>query len=91
MTNLIKRYSNYVNSFYSNDLEMLKKRKKQSKTGAAVTASIGTVSAALGLLPKNRIKILCFALSAFSFLAAFNMHNYTKIADKKIDSLNTSA
>lgn len=91
MTNLIKRYSNYVNSFYSNDVEMLKKRKRQSKAGAVVAASIGTASAALGLLPKNKIKIPCFVLSAFSFLTALNLHNYTKMADKKIDSINTDA
>ena len=91
MTNLIKSYSNYVNSFYSNDVEILKKRKKQSKKAALITASAGVVSAALGFLPKNKMKIPCFVLSAFSFLAALNLHNYTKMADKKIDSLNTNA
>ena len=91
MTNSINGGSNYINSFYSNDVEMLKKRKKQAKIGAVAAASVGTASAALGLLPKNKIKIPCFALAAFSLLAAFNMNNYTKMADKKIDALNTKA
>lgn len=89
MTNLINGYSNYVNSFYSNDVEMLKKRQKQAKAGAVAAATVGTTAAVLGLLPKNKIKIPCFALAAFSLLTAFNMHNYTKMTDKKIVALNT--
>ena len=77
-------YIDYVNSFYSNDVNMLKKRQKQTKYVRAAVLTGGTVLAGLSLLPKNKAKIPCLIGAVFSFLAVFNMHNYIKSVDKKI-------
>jgi|GEM_PF-4733618 hypothetical protein len=77
-------YVDYVNSFYSNDVKMLKKRQKQSKYARAAALTSATVLAGLGLLPENKVKIPCLIGSIFSFLAVFNTHNYIKSVDKKI-------
>lgn len=81
-------YADYVNSFYSNDVNMLKKRQNQSKKVRAVAVASGTAMAGLGLLPKNKMKISCIAGAVFFFLCALNTHNYIKNVDKK---LNTEA
>ena len=81
-------YADYVNSFYSNDVNMLKKRQNQSKKVRAVAVVGGTAMAGLSLLPKNKMKIPCIAGAVFSFLCALNTHNYIKNVDKK---LNTEA
>lgn len=81
-------YSNYVNSFYSNDVNVLKKRKQQAKVASICTATAGTGLAALSLLPKNKIKLPCVIGATLFLLGALNMHNYVKNTDKKIDSIN---
>lgn len=77
-------YIDYVNSFNSNDVSVLKKRQKQSKYVRAAALTSGIAFAGLGLLPKNKHSISCLVGSVLSFIAVFNTHNYIKNVDKKI-------
>ena len=49
-------YSNYVNSFYCNDVNMLKKRQKQANIFTKTAVATGTAFAGLSLL--NRLKLV---------------------------------
>ena len=84
-------YGNYVNSFYTNDPQMLQKRRNQSKAVGIAAATTGTIAAGLTLLPKNKVKWLTTIISVFSLLGALNTRNYVKQADKKLAELNTNA
>lgn len=77
-------YVDYLNSFYSNDVKMLKKRQKQSKYVRAATLAGGTALAGLSLLPKNKSRIECLICAAILLLGAFNSNNYIKNVDKKL-------
>ena len=77
-------YLDYVNSFYSNDVNVLKKRQKQSKYVRAATLAGGTALAGLSLLPKNKSKSLCLVSAAFLLLGALNTNKYIKDVDKKL-------
>ena len=83
-------YTNYVNSFSTNDPRILQKRRNQSKAVGIAAATTGTVAAGLTLLPKNKVKWLTAIISVFSLLGALNTRNYVKQADKKLAELNTS-
>ncbi len=82
-------YSNYVNSFYCNDVNMLKKRQKQANIFTKTAVATGTAFAGLSLL--NRLKLVPAVLSAVSFLMAFNCHNYSKQTQEKINKLEANA
>ncbi len=77
-------YLDYVNSFYSNDVNVLKKRQKQSKCVRAATLAGGTALAGLSLLPKNKSKSLCLVSATFLLLCALNTNKYIKDVDKKL-------
>ena len=62
MSKISNSYANYVNSFYSNDVNVLNKRKKQAKTYGVAAATVGTVAGALSLLPKSKIKAPLFVM-----------------------------
>ena len=83
-------YTNYVNSFSTNDPRILQKRRNQSKAVGIAAATTGTVAAGLTLLPKNKVKWLTGILAVFSLIGAFNTHNYVKQADKKLAELNVN-
>ena len=84
-------YANYVNSFYTNDPQMLKKRRNQSKMVGIAAATTGTIAAGLTLLPKNKVKWMTGIISVFTLLGALNTRNYVKQADKKLANLNCNA
>ena len=84
-------YANYVNSFYTNDPQMLKKRRNQSKMVGIAAATTGTIAAGLTLLPKNKVKWMTGIISVFTLLGALNTRNYIKQADKKLAELNCNA
>lgn len=77
-------YLDYVNSFYSNDVNVLKKRQKQSKCVRAATLAGGIALAGLSLLPKNKSKSLCLVSATFLLLGALNTNKYIKDVDKKL-------
>lgn len=84
-------YINYVNSFYSNDINVLQKRRNQTKKISTAAAVAGTVCGGLALLPKNKIKIPCVVAAVGLLVGALNGYNYVKKADEKIHELNANA
>ena len=82
-------YSNYVNSFYCNDVNILKKRQKQAKVVGKTAAVAGAALAGLSIL--NRCKPVPALLSLFAFYGAYNSLNYSKQAQEKINQLEANA
>ncbi len=88
MTVGYSNYVNYVNSFYCNDVNMLKKRQKQSNIVSKTAAVTGTALAGWALVGK---KALPGILSVVCLLGAFNSHNYSKQTQEKINQLEANA
>lgn len=91
MSKISNSYANYVNSFYSNDVNVLNKRKKQAKTYGVSAATIGTVAGALSLLPKSKIKAPLFVMAVVGLFTGINSLIYAKNANEKIKTLNDKA
>lgn len=84
-------YTDYVNSYFSNDINVLQKRRNQTKKICTAAAVAGTICTGVSLLPKNKIKIPCVIAAATLLLGALNGYNYVKKADEKIAELNVNA
>ncbi len=88
---IINSYSNYVNSFYSNDVNVLKKRKTQAKVIGAATIAAGAMSGTAALFSKNPSVILKWVVPILGMVFGANALNYSKQAEKKIIQLEAQA
>jgi len=84
-------YANYVNSFYSNDVNILKKRQKQSKIVGAAVIAAGAVSGTAALLSKNPSFLMKWIIPVLGMLGGANCLNYSKQTEKKIAQLEAQA
>lgn len=84
---MVNNYSNYANSFYSNDIKVLKKRKKQAKIFAAASIATGAVSGTAALLSKKPSVILKWVVPVLGMILGANALNYSKQTEKKINRL----
>ena len=90
MQPISSQYTNYVNSFYSNDPNILTKRKNQAKKFGIAATTVGAVSNALYLLPKAKCKSALFLIGFVSLLTGINSLVYAKNTNKKIESITNA-
>lgn len=80
-------YSNYYNSFFSNDVNVLQKRQKQAKVFAATTMAAGAVGGAASLLSKKG-GALGVVIPIVGMIMGASALNYSKQTEKKIAQLD---
>lgn len=88
---IINSYQNYVNSFYLNDVKVLKKRQKQAKIVSAVTTAAGAMAGVAGLMSPKAGPLLKWVLPALGFVMGASSYNYSRATEKKIAQLEVQA